>query len=313
MTDKEKRKENKGEEKKEKKYKCKYPGCNASFDRSVDLARHVRVAHKRYPLKEEEKEKEKKEETEIETEAKREAETKEETKKEEEKAEEKTKEEIKKKEKEVEEEKAIPEEKPKSEIVEPEVPEGVKIKVQPSKPEIEVKTPPPERVDVTTIGVKPVQPAVPTPVVLQPSPSVTIVETEEYKRRVREVKDRYTPVLLKYPQVVGVGVNRMPDGRLGIEILTCAECPQKELPKTLEGIPTFVHGINELRLKPVTTPKPEPERKAKEGEEHAETLIDRIAYAKKFGIFFEGPVRKSLRKWLRRRREEKKKEREARR
>jgi len=287
MTDKkEKEEENKGEEKEEKKYKCKWPGCNASFERSVDLARHVRLAHKRHSqMKGEEKEKEK----ETETEAKTETETKEETKKEE--------------------EKAVSEEKPKSDVTEPEVPKGVKIEVQPSKPEVEVKTPPPERVDVTTAGVKPAQPV--APATSPQSPSVTIVETEEYKRRVREVKDRYVPVLLKYPQVVGVGVNRMPDGRLGIEILTCAECPQKELPKTLEGIPTFVHGINELRLKPVTTPKPEPERKEEE-EEHAETLIDRIAYAKKFGIFFEGPVRKSLRKWLRRRREEKKKEREGR-
>jgi len=232
-------------------------------------------------MKEEEKEKEK--ETEIETEAKEKAETKEEVKKE---------------------EKA--EEKPKSEVTEPEVPEGVKIEVQPSKPEVEVKTPPPERVDVTTAGVQPAQPV--APATSPQSPSVTIVETEEYKRRVREVKDRYVPMLLKYPQVVGVGVNRMPDGRLGIEILTCAECPQKELPKTLEGIPTFVHGINELRLKPITTPKPEPE---KPKEEEPETLIDRIAYAKKLGIFFEGPMRKSLRKWLRRRREEKKREREA--
>jgi len=280
MTDKkEKEGKDKGEEKKEKKYKCKYPGCNASFERSVDLARHVRLAHKRHSqMKEEEKEKEKKEEAEMETEAKRKAETKEEK----------------------------VEEKPKSEVVEPEVPEGVKIEVQPSKPEIEVKTPPPERVDITTAGVKPAQPV--APATSPQSPSVTIMETEEYKRRVREVKDRYVPVLLKYPHVVGVGVNRMPDGRLGIEILTCAECPQKELPKTLEGIPTFVHGINELRLKPITTPKPEPE---KPKEEEPETLIDRIAYAKKFGIFFEGPMRKSLRKWLRRRREEKKREREA--
>jgi len=291
MTDKKEKKEkNKGEEKEEKKYKCKWPGCNASFERSVDLARHVRLAHKRYSQMEEAKEKEKEE---TKTEAKIETETKEELKKEEEKVE----------------EKAVSKEEPKGEVVKPEVPEGVKIEVQPSKPEIEVKTPPPERVDVTTAGAKPAQPV--APAVSPQSPSVTIVETEEYKRRVREVKDRYVPVLLKYPHVVGVGVNRMPDGRLGIEILTCAECPQKELPKTLEGIPTFVHGINELRLKPVTTPKPEPERKEEE-EEHAETLIDRIAYAKKFGIFFEGPVRKSLRKWLRRRREEKKRERESR-
>ena len=276
----EEKKEEEKEEKEKKRYKCNWPGCNASFERSVDLARHVRLVHKRYLLKEKEKEGEK-----------------EEIKKEEEKAE----------------EKAVSKEEPKSEIVEPEVPEGVKLEVQPLKPEIEVKTPPPERVDVTSIGVRPAQPAVPTPIVSAPSPSVTIVETEEYKRRVREVKDKYVPILLKYPHVVGVGVNRMPDGRLGIEILTCAECPhRKELPKTLEGIPTFVHGINELRLKPVMAPKPEPEGRAKE-EEHPETLIDRIAYAKKLGIFFEGPVRKSLRKWLRHRREEKKKERKARR
>ena len=239
------------EEKEKKMYKCKWPGCDAEFERTIDLARHVRLEHKgkgKVP----ERVKEQKvvelagEEARVEGKS---------------------------------------EEKKKGAI---ELEAGV-VKIK-EEGNIAVSTPPPERIDVTGRGIP-----VGSKTRIQPPP--IDIEVTNYNK-VKETEKKYEPLLLSYPEVTGVGVGRTADGRPAIEILVCKKCPEHEdIPKSLDGVPVIIHEVGEAKA--VAPPAGE---KGQE-QERKETLIDKLAHAKKLGVFFEGPVRKSLRKWLMRRRE----------
>lgn len=234
------------EEKKKKMYKCKWPGCDAEFEKTIDLARHFRLEH-RGKIKE---------------------------KAEEQKAGEIPGEEARK-ERKTEEEKG-----------------GEKVEEIKEERNIEIVTPLPERVDTTGRGI----PVGPEPRI-QPPPAKGV---DNVYRVLKETGDKYEPLLLSYPEVTGVGIGRTADGRPAIEILVCKRCPEHEdIPKSLDGVPVVIREAKEAKAveAPVgeTGPGSETERK--------ETLIDKLAHAKKLGVFFEGPIRKSLRKWLMRRRE----------
>ena len=239
------------EGKETKKFKCKYPGCDAEFDRTIDLARHVRTEHKLKPTA-----------TPMPTGAPTPAATP------------------------TPDVHGVKGEKggkivPAAEEGKKE--EGAKNKVEAATPNVSISTPPPEKVDMTSGGVR-----------IGPKPLHISPPAEE----VKEIENKYEPLLLSYPEVTGVGVGRTTDGRAAIEVLVCKKCAEHEdIPKFLDGIPVVIHEVGKGNAVEAPAGEQGPERK--------ETLIDKVAHAKKLGVFFEGPIRKSLRKWLKRRREAK--------
>ena len=160
--------------------------------------------------------------------------------------------------------------------------------------DIVISTPPPKNVDMTGMGIL----VGAKPLAREPQPPAE--EVNNIYRALKETGNKYEALLLSYPEVTGVGIGRTADGRPAIEILVCKRCAEHEdIPKSLDGVPVVIHEVGGGKA----VESPAGEAGPGSETERKETLIDKLAHAKKLGVFFEGPIRKSLRKWLMRRRE----------